>query len=70
MHSLFRSAPRLASPRDPIDHPALRAMSLRELADLPMPRPSMPPSESAAGAERFTTAPVRGTGGHDPGHRH
>ncbi len=25
---------------DPFDHPALRRMSLRELADLPAPRPS------------------------------
>jgi hypothetical protein len=24
---------------DPLDHPALRAMSARELADIPFPRP-------------------------------
>lgn len=26
-------------PADPLTHPALRAMSPRELADLPLPRP-------------------------------
>lgn len=30
---------------DPLDHPALRRMSLRELADLPVPRPEGPGSE-------------------------
>ncbi len=25
--------------QDPIDHPAIKAMTLRELADLPFPRP-------------------------------
>jgi hypothetical protein len=27
---------------DPLDHPALRRMSPRELADLPVPRPGAP----------------------------
>lgn len=31
------NAPTEAS--DPLDHPAVRRMSLRELADLPLPRP-------------------------------
>lgn len=26
--------------RDPLSHPALRAMSARELADIPFPRPA------------------------------
>jgi len=33
-----RLAPIGAPASDPLDHPALRGMSLRELADLPVPR--------------------------------
>lgn len=29
-------------PRDPLDHPALKAMSPRELADIPFPRHRLP----------------------------
>jgi hypothetical protein len=53
--SLFRqveSAPRLAMDEerldDPLSHPAIRRMSLDELADLPM-RPVRRPSGAAAG---------------------
>lgn len=30
---------------DPLDHPALRGMSLRDLADLPLPRPQASAAE-------------------------
>lgn len=35
-----RLSPGEAPAPDPLDHPDLRRMSLRELADLPMPRPA------------------------------
>lgn len=38
LRRLFPPLPR-PDPADPLDHPALRAMSPRELADLPLPRP-------------------------------
>ncbi len=28
---------------DPIDHPDIRALSMRDLADMPLPRHSLPP---------------------------
>ena len=40
---------------DPIDHPALRRMSSRELADLPLPRPL---AEEAAEGERRRVRPA------------
>ncbi|WP_256377566.1 hypothetical protein [Oceanicola sp. D3] len=38
LRTLFASPP-ASDPADPLAHPALRAMSARELADLPLPRP-------------------------------
>jgi hypothetical protein len=32
----------IADPDDPLSHPVLRAMSPRELADIPFPRPRLP----------------------------
>ena len=54
---LFRRT-RAAPPTEPLDHPVLRAMSLRELADLPIPRPA-----PTASGRAFTTGPVRVTPG-------
>lgn len=38
LRQLFAPRP-LPDPADPFSHPAIRAMSGRELADLPLPRP-------------------------------
>lgn len=42
----FASAlrPRDPTPADPLDHPDLAGLGLRELADLPMPRPDGAPA--------------------------
>ncbi|MFY0634382.1 MAG: hypothetical protein JXQ91_11250 [Vannielia sp.] len=39
LKTLFTPTRRAPDPADPLAHPAIRAMSLRELADLPLPRP-------------------------------
>ena len=54
-----------ASP-DPIDHPSLRAMSLRELADVPLePPPSPAAALGAAPRPRRAVASFRSPGGGD-----
>lgn len=42
--AVFR--PRDPTPADPLDHPHLARLGLRELADLPMPRPEGAPAPS------------------------
>ncbi|MGI3166624.1 hypothetical protein [Pseudooceanicola sp. 200-1SW] len=46
MFKWFRSAPRPLS-RDPLDHPEIARMTLRELADLPMVPPMAPARASS-----------------------
>ncbi len=43
---LFRPL-RPAQPPEALDHPALRGLSPRELADLPLPRPWDAPAEAS-----------------------
>ncbi|MEQ8968267.1 MAG: hypothetical protein RID91_20785 [Azospirillaceae bacterium] len=45
-----RSAPPDRRPAAPLDHPSLAAMSPRELADLPLPRPGLRVVEGGAPA--------------------
>ena len=41
---------------DPLDHPALRGMSLREIADLPVPRPAGPGASDRDGVASIRPA--------------
>lgn len=46
MFNWFRSAPRATS-REPMDHPEIARMTLRELADLPLVPPMAAPARDA-----------------------